>query len=177
MESFAPPRRLVDNQRFESDRKNVLEKLVLDEVDAPIRSIVDGFSRLPFCFTLQCCYGHFVHSEVPAPDNLEPLPAIDVGTVTYRIAYLALCIQNSSAGNQLLSELAGVPSINPDLIQFGSPRWFWDRHVNSYALQVEPSRFAGRDQATIDYAEAVQVQKVRDEFYAKLTDLVNLLQN
>jgi len=177
METFAPPRRLADNPHFESDRKNVLEKFALDEIDAPIRSVVDGFSRLPYCFTLQSCYGHFVYSEARAPDNLEPLPPNYLGAIIYRIAYMALCIQNSSAGNQLLSALAGLPSINPDLIQFGSPRWFWDRHVNSFALQVEPSRFADQDQATIDYAEALQVQKVRDEFYTKLGGLVKSLHN
>ena len=177
METFAPPRRLVDHPLFEADRKRALKKLDIDEVDAPIRDIVEGFSRLPCCFTLQSCFGHFVHSEATAPDNLEPLPPNGVGIVTYRIAYVALCLQNSASGNRLFSTLAEVPSIAPAFIQFGSPVWFWERQVNAFALQVEPSRFKDQDQATIDHAEALQVQKVRDQFFTRLDDLVKSLQN
>lgn len=177
METFAQPRWFVDHSLFEADRKQALKKLVMDEIDAPIRDIVEGFSRLPYCFTLQSCFGHFIHSEAVAPDNLEPLPPNDVGVVTYRIAYVALCLQDSASGSRLLSALAEVPSIAPEFIQFGSPVWFWECHVNSFALQVEPSRFTDQDQARIDYAEALQVQKVRDQFFARIGDLVKSLQN
>jgi len=54
--------------------------------------------------------------------------------------------------------LGEVPSISPAFIQFGPPVWFWERQVNAFALQVEPKRFKNQDQATIDYAEALQVQ-------------------
>jgi hypothetical protein len=74
------------------------------------------------------------------------------------------------------SALAEVPSISPAFIQFGSPVWFWERQVNAFALQVEPKRFKNQDQATIDYAEALQVQKVRNQFFTRLDDLVNALQ-
>jgi len=177
METFAQPRQLVDNPRFDSDRKRALKKLLLNDVDAPIRGIVEGFARLPCCFTLQSCFGHFVHAEESAADNLEPLPAHDIGPVTYRIAYVALCLQTSSSGERLLSALAKVPSIAPDFVQFGSPGWFWDRQVNSFALQVEPSRFAQLDQAVIDHAEALQVQHIRDQFFATLSNIVNSLHN
>ena len=176
METFAPPRRFVDHPHYEADRKRALKTLVIDEIDAPIRDIVAGFSRLPYCFTLQSCFGHFVHSEAAAPDNLEPLPPRDVGVVTYRIAYVALCLENSTSGNHLFSALAEVPSISPAFIQFGSPVWFWERQVNAFALQVDPKRFKNQDQATIDYAEALQVQKVRNQFFTRLDDLVNALQ-
>jgi len=176
METFAPPRRFVDHPLFDADRERALKALVINEIDAPIRDIVAGFSSLPYCFTLQSCFGHFVHSEATAADNLDPLPPRDVGVVTYRIAYLALCLQNSTSGNRLFSALAEVPSIAPAFIQFGSPVWFWKRQVNAFALQVAPKRFKDRDQATIDHAEALQVQKVRDQFFTRLDDLVASLQ-
>ncbi|KPJ77849.1 MAG: hypothetical protein AMJ54_06685 [Deltaproteobacteria bacterium SG8_13] len=177
MKTFAQPRRFVDHPHFEADRKRALRKLVLDEIDAPIRDIVDGLSKLAYCFTLQSCFGHFIHSKAPAADNLAPLPSKDVGAVTYRIAYVALCLQDTTSGNRLLCSLAEVPSIAPEFVQFGSPGWFWERQVNSFALQVEPSRFADQDQATIDHAEALQVEKVRDQFFTRLGDLVASLYN
>jgi hypothetical protein len=44
------------------------------------------------------------------------------------------------------------------------------------ALQVEPKRFKDQDQATIDDADALQVQKERDQFFTRLDHLVNALQ-
>lgn len=177
METFAQPRRFVNHPRFEADRKRTLKKLMIDEIDFPLRDIVEGFSRLSYCFTLQSCFGHFVHSEAVAPDNLKPLPPNDVGAVTYRIAYVALCLQDSTSGNLLRWALAGFPSIAPEFVQFGSPVWFWEHHVNAFALQVEPKRFIDQDQATIDYAEALHVQTVRDQFFTRLGNLVQSLQN
>lgn len=173
METFAKPGRFIDDPRFDAERKRVLKDLTLSKIDTPIRGLVKGFMKLPYCFTLQCCFGHFLHREAPSIDNLEPLPEYDVGGITYRIAYMALCIKNSAAGKQLYSALAGIPSIDPEYIQFGSPRWFWERHVNSFALQVEPLRFAFQDQADIDHAEALHVQKIRDRFFPTLEGLVH----
>ena len=173
METFAKPGRLMDDPRFDTERKRILKDLTLSKIDAPIRDLIRGFVNLPHCFTLQCCFGHFVHSRATSIDNLRPLPEYDVGVITYRIAYVALCIKNSVAGNRLYSALADIPSIDPEYIQFGSPRWFWERHINSFALQVGPPRFAFQDQADIDYAEALHVQKVRDRFFSGLESLVH----
>ena len=172
METFAKPGQLIDDPQFDAERKRVLKKLTLGEIDAPIRGVVAGFMKLPCCFTLQSCFGHFVHGEAPSIDNLRPLPEHDVGVITYRIAYIVLCIKNSVSGKQLYSALANVPSIDPEHIQFGSPRWFWERQINWFALQVEPSRFAFQDQADIDHAEALHVQKVRNRFFSSLGDLI-----
>jgi hypothetical protein len=171
METFAPPRPLIDHPHFERERRNALRDLSSAEIDVPMRGIVDGLARRPCCFTLQSCCGHFVHPGARTPDNLEPLPRVDVGVVTYRIAYLALCVQDSPSGHRLLSRLAEIPSIDPELIQFGSPGWFWGRHVNSYAVQVMPSRFAQHDQAAIDHAEALRIEEARDRFLERLDDL------
>ncbi len=177
METFAEPRQFVDNPRYEVERQRALKSLSVVSIDAPIRELVEGFARLSYCFTIQSCFGHFVYSEQPALDNLAILPAHHVGTVTYRIAYVALCLQDSAQGKHLLSALAEIPSLDPEHVQFGSPEWFWDRQLNSFALQVEPARFACQDQADIDHTEALHVQKIRDQFFSRLSNLVQSLQN
>ena len=154
----------------------MLARLDLETIDEPIRELVAGFARLPDCFTLQSCYGHFVHAAQPVPDNLDPLPAQDVGRVKYRIAYIALCLENSMEGRRLRTALEHIPAIDPEYVQFGSPEWFWNRHLNSYALQVEPTRFLDKDVAIIEYDEALRVQQVRDRFFARLSALLKRIQ-
>jgi hypothetical protein len=174
METFAQSRQFVDNPRYERERNLALAGLDLESIDAPIREIVAGLARLPYCFTLQSCYGHFVHAAQPERHNLEPVPAQDVGLIEYRIAYVALCIENSSRGERLRTALAQIPEIDPEYVQFGSPGWFWQKHVNSYALQVEPTRFASQDVAIIKHQEALHLQMVRGRFFAGLAELVEL---
>ena len=142
MQTFAQPREFVGNSQYERDRQHALASLVLEDIDAPIRGIVAGFACLPYCFTLQSCYGHFVHAAQPEPRNLEPVPAHDMGTVKYRIAYIAFCLEDSQWGRRLRTAFEHIPAIDPEYVQFGSPAWFWEQHLNSYALQVEPARFA-----------------------------------
>jgi hypothetical protein len=173
METFAPPRPLTDYPGFEAERSRSLARLEPGALDAPIRELVLDFARLPQCFTLQSCYGHFVHAEQPDRASLEPLPGHDIGQVTYRIAYLALCIEDSRAGRRLLRALEDVPAVDSELIQLGSPTWFWDRHPNSYALQVEPARYAHRDVAMIPYREALTIEMVRGRFFSSLGTVVH----
>jgi hypothetical protein len=92
--------------------------------------------------------------------------------VRYRIAYVALCIENSDRGRGLREALSQVPKVDPDYVQFGSPDWFWDQWLNSYALQVEPYAHRDRDEATLDSDEALHVQGVRDLFFEKLRALL-----
>lgn len=177
METFAQPRQFVDNPRFEYDRELVLANLSVENIDAPIREIVAGFAGLPYCFTIQSCYGHFVHAAEPEPENLEPIPAHDAGSFKYRIAYIAFCLENNQDGRRLRTALEHIPTIDPEYIQFGSPEWFWQRHLNSYALQVEPARFANKDVAVIEHNEALHVQQVRGRFFARLAELLQALQH
>lgn len=172
METFDAIRQFVDNPRYEAERRRSLQSLPFENIDAPIRTLVEGFSRLSCCFTLQCCYGHFVYVGQAEPGNLEPLPLQDIGTVTYRIAYFALCLQDSPEGRTLFSRLAEIPSIDPAYVQFGSPGWFWGLHLNSFALQVEPERFQFQDQAIIGHTEALHVQQVRNIFFTRLRELI-----
>ena len=172
METFDQPRELTASPHFQADRQVALTTLENARIDAPIRGLIANLASISCCFTLQSCYGHFVHGEQPHPENLEPLPAHDVGAVRYRIAYIALCFDNSPPGRRLLTALADIPAIDRDLIHFGSPSWFWERYLNSYALQVEPSRFINKDEAVIDYGEALHVQQVRALFFEGLEQLI-----
>jgi hypothetical protein len=168
METFAPPKEFVPNPGFTRARAQMTAAVPLDDIDAPLRDIVSAFNALPHCYTLQCCWGHFLHGAERDSHNLLPLPTIGTGPVEYRIAYLALCLEESEAGRRLRSLLEQVPEIDPEYIQFGSPDWFWDRWINSYALQVEPERLKDRDVALIEHDEALRVQEVRGRFFKRL---------
>lgn len=173
LETFTEPKELVDNPRYQEQRQQSLSGLSDSMIDAPIVKLINGFNRLPHCFTLQSCYGHFVHNRQKDSHNLEPLPITDdIDSVEYRIAYIGFCIENSDSGRELFEALKGITTINPENIQFCCAEWFWNRQVNSYALQVEPDRFKDKDKAILDYWEALQIEKIRSEFFIRLQELI-----
>ena len=173
METFTEPRDFVDNPHYLQQRQASLATLDTDTIDGPIVDIVKSFQDLSYCFTLQSCYGHFMHVGKQDRNNTERLHIADgSAVVTYRIAYIAFCIENSPEGKGLLEDLKDISEADPEFIQFGSAEWFWDRQVNSYALQVAPERFMDKDQVTIDYREALRVQDVRDNFFSGLRNLL-----
>jgi len=92
--------------------------------------------------------------------------------VEYSIAYIALCIENSDWGRMFFDALKGIADIEPENIQFCCAEWFWKRQVNSYALQVEPDRFKFEDKAILDYKEALKIEKIRNEFFVQLKELL-----
>lgn len=174
METFIAPREFVDNPEYSRQRQRQLATLDLATVDAPLRYLIAGFATLPYCFTLQCCYGHFLTASSDDRHNLKPLPrSSSPARVENRIAYVALCIERSLAGKRLRDEFAAVPAIDPEYVQFGSATWFWDRQVNSYALQVEPRRFRTRDVVQVDATEALRLQDTRDRFFNNLNRLLS----
>ena len=145
----------------------------MSAIDAPIVELIEGFSRLPYCFTLQSCYGHFLHDHQRDPQNFEPLPVSESLThVEYRIAYIALCLQDSDPGRNLFGDLKEIPAIDPEYIQFGCAGWFWRGQVNSYALQVEPQRYMVKDKISVGYQEALHLEKIRDEFFRGLKKII-----
>lgn len=160
------------DRRYHQDRQESLAALDLGTIDEPIVGIIAGLVRLPHCFTLQSCYGHFLCTPGQDLHTLEPIPPGHVGSVRYRIAYIAFCLEDSDRGRSLRRALERIPSIDPDCVQFGSAGWFWERHLNSYALQVEPTRSMNRDDVTLEYAEARHIQQTRDVFFQELTALV-----
>ena len=142
-------------------------------LDAPIAEIISGFAEIPYCFTLQSCYGHFVHGNQRNIHNIEPLPiSDDITNVEYRIAYIAFCIKSSNLGRALFHDLSTILTIDPDYIQFGCAEWFWQRQANSYALQVEPRRYMTKDMVIVHYHEALHIEKIRDLFFARLKELL-----
>ena len=77
----------MENPRYQKQRRESLAGLSEDMIDAPIVDIIDGFNKLPYCFTMQSCYGHFVYNKQKYPYNIEPLPDTDpVSSVEYRIS-------------------------------------------------------------------------------------------
>jgi hypothetical protein len=173
METFTKPKPLTENPHYQKRRRNCLASLDGASLDAPIAEIVAGFNALTYCFTLQSCFGHFLFEGQTDEHNLAPLPtAKPIHAIEYRIAYIALCIENSDAGRTLIEALRQVVDIDPQNIQFGSAEWFWRRQVNSYALQVEPDRFKNQDRATIEYEEAIIIEDVRNTFFKRLNALL-----
>ena len=169
METFIEFKPLVDNPYFLQQREKAINHLDINAIDAPIKEIIKAFSSLLCCFTLQSCYGHFLYDNQKNPNNIEPLPNLNsISNVEYRIAYIALCIRNNEQGKMLLQKLKKIPAIDPEYIQFGCADWFWQRQANSYALQVEPERYKRKDKITVNFQEALHIEKVRNEFFRRL---------
>ncbi len=173
METFTEIKEFVENPRYQEKKKKILYDLTDDMIDMPIIDLIDGFNKLPYCFTLQSCYGHFVYNGQKNSNNLEPLPAKKrISKVEYRIAYIAFCIENSLMGKEIFEALKEITAIDPENIQFCCAEWFWKRQVNSYVLQVEPDRFKHNDTAELDFKEALYIEKIRNKFFIQLYELL-----
>lgn len=177
METFTDARPFVLDQTYERERKKTLsqlkEELKKGTIDLPIIELVTELAKIPHVFTLQSCYGHFVHDKEPNLHNIEPLIKYSgkIERVNYRIAYMALCIQDSNAGRQLFQDLQGLTKIDSKYIQFGSANWFWERHVNSYVIQAEPERSKNTDNVWIDFEEALHIEQLKRQFFAALFEI------
>ena len=173
METFTEPKELVANPGYKEQRQKSLSGLKDDMIDSPINEIINTFNKLSYCFTLQCCYGHFLFMGQRNPDNLDPLPITDsISKVEYRIAYIAFCIENCDLGMRLLKALKNITMLDPKNIQYCCAEWFWERQVNSYALQVGPERYKYQDKALLDYKESLIVEKIRNAFFIQLKELL-----
>ena len=173
METFTKLKELVENPHYQAQRQKSLAGLSDGMIDVPIIELINAFNKLPYCFTLQSCYGHFIYDGQNDSDNLEPLPITDTITrVEYKIAYICLCTENSVLGRGLLEDLNDITAIDPENIQFCCAEWFWERQVNSYALQVQPDRFKHKDRAILDYGEALHIEKIRNDFFVQLQELL-----
>ena len=178
METYTDFKEPEENSSYYQQRQEGLRSLTDDLIDAPIVDLINRLNHLPYCFTLQCCYGHFVYGHQTDIHNFEPLPADDsIAEVTYRIAYLAFCIENSIPGRDMLDRLIAVTGIDAGYVQFGCADWFWERQVNSYVLQVEPDRCKYQDTAILDLHEARYVEKIRDLFFNQLRELLEKMIN
>jgi hypothetical protein len=95
-----------------------------------------------------------------------------IETVRYRLAYLAICLQNNIRGRELYSDLKELAADNPDYIQFGSADWFWERMVNTYCIQLEPERLKNKDSGVITMEEALHLETLREDFFKRLAGIV-----
>lgn len=172
MNTFTESREFVTHLRYYQDRKKAIAALDLDSIDEPIVDIVSALADLSFCFPLQSCVGHFVCDPDQNTRTLASVRKTYAGPVRYRIAYVALCIENSHNGRTMHNFLAEIPTIDPTYIQFGSADWFWERFANSYILQVEPLIHMEKDEVILEAAEARHVQITRDLFFDRLRNLV-----
>jgi hypothetical protein len=173
LETFIEPNDLEVNQQFDEQKRETLRGLKNSMIDKPIIDLVNGFNKLPYCFTMQSCFGHFVYNTQRNPSNIEPLPIADtINKIEYRIAYIAFCIENNESGKGFIKVLDKITSIDSEYIQFCSAEWFWERQVNSYALQVEPERFKQKDSVILDYSEALHIEKIRNKFFVLLQELL-----
>jgi len=178
METFIEAKPFIDNPYYEKKREEELVELESlfksRSIDVPIIEIMRNFTTLPHCFTIQCCYGHFVHNKQKDPNNIEPLSNYqeEISKVDYRIAYIAFCLQNNELGRKLFEELKAVIEIDPAYVQFGSAEWFWERCVNSYVLQVEPERSKTKDRIYVSMKEALHIEKVRNRFFLEIKKII-----
>jgi hypothetical protein len=173
VETFTELKELAENPHYQDQRQRSLAGLSDEMIDAPIIDLINDFNKLPYCFTLQSCCGHFLYNGQNDSYNLDPLPITDtIAKVEYRIAYIAFCIENSVSGRELFDSLKEITAIDPDNVQFCCAEWFWKRQVNSYALQVEPDRFKRKDTAIVDFKEAIHIEKIRNEFFNRLYELL-----
>jgi len=172
VETFTEPRALVRHAGYAADRRAALDALDLSAVDPPVADIVEAFLPLPYCFTLQACYGHFLTAPGQDEHSLGPVPEGYTGSVRYRIAYVAFCSEDTERGRAFLERLSRVPEVEPAYVQFGCADWFWDQWPNSYTLQVEPVAHRFKDQAVLTAGEAMQTQRARDKFFEELRRLL-----
>ena len=173
METFGELKAFVDNPNYHNQRQNALAGFDPQVIDVPIADLISDLNKLPCCFTLQSCYGHFLYEGQNDPHNLDLLPLTDdVEWVEYRIAYIALVIESSDAGLSLFNSLREIPQIDERNIQFGCADWFWRNQVNSFALQVEPQEHKYKDRAWIRYNQARRVEEVRQMFFGKIREML-----
>jgi hypothetical protein len=171
METFIPAKQFVVDSGFIRNRQNLIEDLSVAKIDPPISGVINLIKKIPYCFSIQSCYGHFIYAGKDLL-NTDPLPELPPAVkVDYRIAFMALAIEDSSQGRELYDELCLVPQMDGDYIQFGCAEWFWNLYKNSYILQVCPERFRTKDSASVSYPEALHIEKVRNLFVEKLEEL------
>jgi hypothetical protein len=173
LETFTELKELAENPHYQVQKQKILCDFNDDMIDMPIVGLIKGFNKIPYCFTLQSCYGHFVYNGQKDTHNLDPLlEKVIIEKVEYRIAYIAFCLENSALGRGLFEALKKITDIDPENIQFCCAEWFWKTQINSYALQVEPDRFKSKDTAILDFKEALHIEKVRNIFFIRLYELL-----
>ena len=142
MQTFTAEKPLVENPDSEQQRAehpSSFRSCPRRRKSIPRSAPFSRFMAAPHCFTIQSCYGHFVHEQEPDIRNtarLEPCAGC-ITRVEYRLACMAFVVRNGGAGQSFLRDLRGMPALEPGNVQFGCAEWFWARQVNSCVVQVE----------------------------------------
>ena len=178
METFTHAKPFTRHPGYAADRekahRELAEEMIRGSIDTPLLPLIREWIPIHHCFTVQCCFGHFVHDLEPDTENLVPPSRYKgkIETVRYRLAYVAVCIQNNSHGKEMFADLEDLAADNPDYIQFGSADWFWERLVNTYCIQLEPERLKNADSGVITLDEALHLETLREHFFQRLAGIV-----
>lgn len=172
MQTYTKARPIEDNPDFETQRDAARAALEISAVDEPMVPLVEALNRLPHCFTLQCCFGHFLAEGESDTRTLEPPPPMGKQSMEYRLAYVAFCVSGDDPGRAFLDAVRDLRELDPKYIQVCSADWFWDRQVNSYAIQVSPKRMRKLDAMTLDGKEIRHVSHVRTQLWRRFAALV-----
>lgn len=178
MKTYTALKEFVANPHFQQQKQKAQDKLERIAIDAPIAGLIHTLNGFSFCFTLQCCHGHFVYDGQNDPHNMLPLPQTAILTpIEYRIGYITCCIENSQEGKELFQKLHKMTGLAPENIQFCCADWFWEQQVNSFVLQVEPDRFKHQDKAVIGHEEALHLERVRNNLFNTLYKSIKAIKN
>lgn len=159
----APP--LESDLAFSINRSQSLHLLDLSVIDIPIVDTVYKYSKLECCYPVQSCWGHFDHAY-SFWGRGAAVNCLNRGqTMRYRIAYLALCLDDSEHGAFLLELLRQVPQCVGGSVQFGSAKWFRELHNNIYVVQTAPPHCIYLDSCYIDKKEAQYIHKSRCDMW------------
>ena len=179
MNTFTPARPFTRHPGYCSDREHahreLEEEMRKGSIDPPLLPLIRECIPIRHCYTVQCCFGHFVHDFEPETENIVPLSLYTgkIEKVRYRIAYFALCLEDTSCGRRMYHDLEALAASNPDYIQFGCADWFWERMVNTYIIQLEPERLRAEDNGMIPMEEALHIEELREEFYGRLAGIIH----
>ncbi len=166
METFTKFRPLVANPDFARQRSEALASLDLTQVDEPLRELVAALNGRDDCFTLQCCWGHFLPPGAEDERSLTAPPPRGKGELEYRVAYVALALRDDAG--EWLETLRGLRDAEPRFVQFGCAEWFWERQVDSYVLQVGLKKYRRRDRMTLDGKQARLISHARTRLFREL---------
>ncbi len=177
METFTKARPIVENPGFASQRDAALLALDRSAIDAPLVPLIGDLNALPCCFTLQCCWGHFLPPGEADDHTMAAPPARGMAELEYRLAYVAFCVSDDGAGRALRDAVGELMDAEPRFVQFGSADWFWERQLNSYAIQVAPRRARGQDRMTLDGKQARLVSHARTRMFREFAELARSLRD
>jgi len=88
METFTALKAFEDDPYYHAKRDETLRKLQIRSIDAPLVELINAFAKLPYCFTLQSCYGHFIHKGQRNHKNTEPLSNCDKDSCIQEALYI-----------------------------------------------------------------------------------------